>query len=288
MGFDFGKGTSVQANSTEVTMMNISPQVAEEILKMNTHNRKMNINTAKAYAHDMQNGNWEFGNPEPITIRRSDGVLLNGQHRLQAVILSGKTIPFFVATVGDDITMFDAHKARTQTDYETLNGIGNGKDMLIKNSIVRLHLTLHKPQGYKCTPKEIADYLVNNEEYLGLAISLCRKKMSTVTRNAWVGHAVYCALKCGVPYSEMELFSNILSCGMPNGEARDCTVFVLRNWLMSTVNNPSQGGRKELTGIVENYIRLFTTNTINRKISKKVNYFYSDRLYESENAKPWD
>ena len=53
-------------------------------------NRKVDDNLVDRYAHQMKKGLWDV-NGEGIIIAES-GRLLNGQHRLHAVIKSGKTI----------------------------------------------------------------------------------------------------------------------------------------------------------------------------------------------------
>lgn len=69
----------------------VTPEMAEEILNNSKNvftNRKIRQATVDMYAKDMKNGNWKE-NGETIKIT-SDGILIDGQHRLHAIVKCGK------------------------------------------------------------------------------------------------------------------------------------------------------------------------------------------------------
>ena len=72
----------------------ISPDMAARWLERNTRNRKLRPSTVARYARDMASGNWELTG-EAVKFA-TDGTLLDGQHRLAAVIKSGATVPIYV------------------------------------------------------------------------------------------------------------------------------------------------------------------------------------------------
>ena len=72
----------------------ISPEVAQEILAANRHNRNMRSARVAQLAEVMRRGEWIL-NGETIKVA-ADGTLLDGQHRLQAVVDSGATIETLV------------------------------------------------------------------------------------------------------------------------------------------------------------------------------------------------
>lgn len=65
----------------------VTPKMATEWLAANTRNRKLNQHLVTEYARDMESGRWAY-NGEAIKIG-DNGRLLDGQHRLAAVIASG-------------------------------------------------------------------------------------------------------------------------------------------------------------------------------------------------------
>lgn len=80
----------------QIEKKTIGPVLAAEILRQNTNNRLVNKKLVDRYASDMANGNWRFiGDP----IRRTqDGTLLDGQHRMEAVVKSDTKHEFLVIT----------------------------------------------------------------------------------------------------------------------------------------------------------------------------------------------
>lgn len=63
--------------------------------------RKISDDWVSILASDMENGNWDDGAVNPIKITK-DGKLIDGQHRLMAVLESGKNIWFWVARGCDE------------------------------------------------------------------------------------------------------------------------------------------------------------------------------------------
>lgn len=78
----------------EVVM--VDPETATDWLGHNTRNRTPRKAAVAAYAADMRNGDWRWTG-DPIR-RAADGTILDGQHRLMAVVESGVTLPFLVLT----------------------------------------------------------------------------------------------------------------------------------------------------------------------------------------------
>lgn len=80
----------------------ITPAYAAELLKMNTNNRAIRQSKVDALAESMRKGEWELSN-DAITISEGNA-LLNGQHRLMAVVKSGVPCNFIVYTGAPDST----------------------------------------------------------------------------------------------------------------------------------------------------------------------------------------
>jgi len=74
----------------------ITPFVAKELLKANVHNRKISGLTVKKYINEMESGEWMLS-PQGIGFN-DKGELIDGQHRLQAIIDSNITVPILVVT----------------------------------------------------------------------------------------------------------------------------------------------------------------------------------------------
>lgn len=70
-------------------LVEITPTVAEQMLGRNGHNRNLRARVVASYVADMTEGRWTE-NGETIKVG-VDGTLIDGQHRLHAIVESGTT-----------------------------------------------------------------------------------------------------------------------------------------------------------------------------------------------------
>ena len=82
----------------DIERVEITPEKANKMLdNLYEHQRPYLDRTAQRYAADMIDGKWQVENPSPIVISDT-GKLIDGQHRLHAVVISKVTVPMYVAT----------------------------------------------------------------------------------------------------------------------------------------------------------------------------------------------
>ncbi len=74
----------------------VTPEQAASWLTLNTQNRPLIERRVQHYAQIMQEGLWEADCSRPVQILNT-GLLLNGQHRLTAVIQAGVPVQLQVA-----------------------------------------------------------------------------------------------------------------------------------------------------------------------------------------------
>ena len=84
------KKSSQSTAEVTIALEEISPPVANELLRGNAHNRHIRQSRVDQYARDMKAGKW-LPVGEPIHIDPK-GTIGNGQHRLLAIVQSGKTV----------------------------------------------------------------------------------------------------------------------------------------------------------------------------------------------------
>jgi hypothetical protein len=104
-------------------IVKITPEQAEKWLKRNKSNRRISAARVEAYARDMDNGKWLL-TPQGITLDSKDNVL-DGQHRLEAIILHGKPVEMVVfRDVSPNVReVLDRGRARTVADYLRMSGV---------------------------------------------------------------------------------------------------------------------------------------------------------------------
>jgi len=103
----------------------ISPPIAMRLLANNTINRPVSKGHVDSLAKDMSAGRWRL-NGETIIISKS-GRILDGQHRLLAIIKSGVSIQTFVVTGVDekDMESIGVGKKRSSGNILAMCGYSN-------------------------------------------------------------------------------------------------------------------------------------------------------------------
>lgn len=169
--------------------MLVTPELAQAWLNLhNKKNRNVRERVVEVYARDMIQGRWkETGD----SIRFDwNGVLLDGQHRLHAVILSGHSTRFLVLRglepeVQDAI---DIGVPRTVADALMLRG-HRGSNRSI-GAIGRNFLIFE--EGVAPTKPELTDFTEKHYDELAVAASLVtRCKNKSVNGGATLGAAYY-------------------------------------------------------------------------------------------------
>lgn len=117
---------TMSSTGMSMAIESVSPEIASWWLQMNTHNRNLNKSRVSQLADDMRKGLWVV-NGEPIQFDR-EGRLINGQHRLHAIVMSGVTLDMLVVRGLDPRAQdtIDIGSSRSMVAILTLNGISSG------------------------------------------------------------------------------------------------------------------------------------------------------------------
>ena len=169
-------------NSVVVGWEWVRPEDAEEMLAMNwPNNRKMSQFVVDGYANDMENGNWCWYVGNTVVISK-EGYLLDGQHRLAAIVKSGiPSMMLVVRNVPDDaFDYIDGGKRRRASDFidcpQATYVTALAKAILMANDGNTLHACLTSRSAV--TRIDITDYARANQdellEYVQLAYRVKR------------------------------------------------------------------------------------------------------------------
>lgn len=127
----------IEKNKKEITvsMEEITPHKAAEYLASNTQNRRLSAGHVAILAHDMSSGAWEI-NGDAIRFD-TEGTLIDGQHRLNAIIKADTSIQCFVMRnlPADAFATIDTNKVRGGAD--TLSVLGE-EHHIVTASALRL------------------------------------------------------------------------------------------------------------------------------------------------------
>ncbi len=110
----------------KMTVKYVGPKLAEALLSSNSHNRSVSYHRVQTLANEMRSGKWQL-NGETIVISDS-GKLLDGQHRLYAILESGCTVQLAIAegVPENSFETIDTGRARTAGEIAGMAGIGEG------------------------------------------------------------------------------------------------------------------------------------------------------------------
>lgn len=110
-------------NNVTMTLKSITPELAQHYLSMNVKNRRVQDNQVQFYLRQMKSGQWKItGDPVKLS---SDGALLDGQHRLLAIVAYGQPVEMFVAEglEPESFEVIDTGKPRTAGDVLSVFGV---------------------------------------------------------------------------------------------------------------------------------------------------------------------
>jgi hypothetical protein len=111
-----------EGSRMEFSQVEVTPEIARQWLESTRINRPIQMPQVKAYARDMRAGKWR---PVGDTIRFDRlGNLIDGQHRLTAIVDCGVTLPLLVVTglEPEDQLVIDGGMKRRAGDQLTLMG----------------------------------------------------------------------------------------------------------------------------------------------------------------------
>lgn len=153
----------------ETHVMTISPAIAELWLKSSVGNRPINKKRVERYAEDMKNGKWRL-NGESIKLTKKYE-LLDGHHRLNAVIKAGVNIKSSVAFGVEKSAMptIDIGQKRSNSQIFAFEKIKNYSPM---SGIINRYLVMKDTDGLfssqgadRHTPEVLLDLYYENPEF---------------------------------------------------------------------------------------------------------------------------
>lgn len=151
----------------------ITPSVAAALLKTSTGNfRRLDKTRVAKYASEMEIGRWDFNGE---TIKLNGSMVIDGQHRLAAIVRSKVPVKCIVVRNLDQSAgmTIDSGKGRTIADWMRFKGVKNAKSV---TAIARL-IMMYRYGRWGCQgvmsglikDSEVIDYIEGNEGHLQAA-----------------------------------------------------------------------------------------------------------------------
>jgi hypothetical protein len=204
--------------------LDVSPTLAADMLTHNLNNRRIDTRRVKRYATSIIKGEWRINNDDICF--DVDGNLINGQHRLKAIIDSGKTVPmsFKFGCSPDALITIDEGRARSNYDVLKITGHPSSKAALAATNFI-----LEQTQRKHTMPR--ADILAFNErcrEGGEFATKLKSTPWAIAPIHAVIVRAFY-HYRDPEERARLERFVEILSTGLYDNADEDAAAIFLRN-----------------------------------------------------------
>lgn len=170
-----------------VTMTTVTPTIAAEWLAAANHHNPRHIRPERVrqYANDIRGGRWQWSN-DAIAFR-PDGELVNGQHRLAAIVEAGQEVRLLVARGVPDLAVaaMDAGLARTAADVLRWRGEGPDAVRMAAAAKILIEWLEHGLAGLGRTRVSHQQIISVIEDYPGLRHSMetARRTGSLVALN---------------------------------------------------------------------------------------------------------
>lgn len=231
-----------------ITMKHVTmtPELAQKYLELNTGNRHLRQHIVDRYAADMKNGRWKL-NGEAIKVTPTR--LLDGQHRLWAVIESECSIRMLVVEGIDDdaFDTIDTGLKRQSGDVLAFAGIPDRHNVAAATSVLIHYLN----NNWKCanviTPAQVLEQYYKTPEILDAVRMGVRKGIKQLVPCSYIAPLLFFFMKKSYP--DAEYFANKLGTG--EEMSGDNPIMVLRNRLLGRRKMPNtRFDRYCVTGMV--------------------------------------
>jgi hypothetical protein len=199
-----------QPATLEATFEAITPEMAERYIGTNDANRHLRRDTVIAYARDMTEGRWQLTG-QGISFDMQ-GALVDGQHRMRAIVESQKTITMLVVRGAHPsvIKVLDSGVKRIASDYL---GLASVPYRIVLAAVARLSLLFDEDsignQHRQVSNAELLDYIDENFAELTRAAERATHYRATIPTTTSVLGTTYFLLRRHNIASATEFFESM-------------------------------------------------------------------------------
>jgi hypothetical protein len=247
--------TLLNGRNRQMRLVMVTPELASDLLNRNKRNRPLNALTVARYARDLVAGLFR-STAQPIVIDWN-GDLLDGQHRLWAVVDSGVAIEMYIATGEDPDTFaaYDRGRKRSPGDVLTLLDYSDGNTLGAAANRLHRHL---RGVTWSTTASDrevnLEEMIKIVEEFPGLASSVkaARRLIAKEAGNAPLAPPSLAAflhyLFAEKDADHAEWFFNVIASGA-GLEETDAALHLRRRLIQNKVDTKAKLPDKELAAL---------------------------------------
>lgn len=236
----------------EEIKLDVTPEMAEDLLTLNTENRHLRNEDVYRYAEMMEKGEWEETNESTLGVSKKN-VLIDGQHRLLAQIKAGATIRYtiYLGLAPDAFKYINSGRKRDAGDTMSVRKLGDPNQAA---ATVYYMLSIQKYNMCGGTRNVINNQEIDkwisdegNLRRLEDAIKTCRQlfreyEVRMITKTIWTGLYLLFREK---NKNDADTFMELLVSGASQSKTENSPIFYLNKRLVGWVGNEKapKGGK---------------------------------------------
>lgn len=216
----------------------VTPQMAESYLKKNKNIRPMENVIVNEYVNRILNGIFEIACPIAFN---TAGFLIDGQHRLQAIVNTGISVPLFIITGLSDSAAMAIDDGVNRKNYVYLKHFGEANSKLLDTSLKYLYKYQNSRDGAlgktnKISRHEISSLLVLNPDIRNSVSLFSSKSIDVCPRSI----LAFCHYMCSrISKNDADEFFSKLVYG--NNLSQKEPILILRNILLTSKSKIHSG-----------------------------------------------
>ena len=270
----------------------ITPELAASILKKNTANRSPNESNVEFLAEEMRTGNFKY-NGESIIIAE-DGTLMDGQHRLLAVVLSNTTVEAsLIRNVPiDSMPTIDTGRARTAGDVLSIQGVTSPIHKTTAVRAIMSHYNKKKStrggKTIRIANHAIVEFYEENRDNVDAMVDYCMHLYNVHTKFITGGYAAGYLYLFSLESRLAKPFIRELFTGVQESESN--AAIMLRNRLINDKMSPTKmkaTSKREL--VMYAWLQFKRGESVGRlKTAPKKEFAFMDPLKNKPRLQPDD
>lgn len=256
------------SNEPKITTETIGPEEAAEILATrNKRNRALSAKTVNEYGRQMTAGTFPFI-ADPIRFDR-DGNLIDGQHRLAAVVGSGQPQMFVIVRNLDPETQkyIDSGRKRSAADQLRIEGMSSPS---VAASIGRfvMHWQAGDLPGFniKFSTAEVVDFVESHLHWIEAGSAHAKGLYRAARASQAISGATYFMAREVADAETADTFFNLLTSGA--GLDTGSPILLLRNKLIYLSSGGNRGKKAERPELAYFYVRAWNGWRRNEELTK--------------------
>ena len=169
--------------------LQVTPGLAEQLLARNTQNRKISEKVVQKYVEEIHAGDWRL-TPAGIGFD-SRGILLDGQHRLAAIVKSDQSAPLLITLGLPPASQEKIDRQRRRTLFDALYLAGHAysrQEVEIATCLTRMRQ--HSDSGVVPSDSLVKKTLINCLDHIRAVLKDADKKKKGLSQASFLAAAV--------------------------------------------------------------------------------------------------